>query len=74
MRYDVTIYIKDMQIPSLIPHAFLGLTHTHPDKLEGICQLQILAALGMRKISKSAMSLNSAKPTLMARARLLGRM
>lgn len=34
MKYFVTIYIKDMQIPSLVPHAFLGLTHTHPDELD----------------------------------------
>lgn len=34
MKYYVTIYIKDMQILSVVPHAFLGLTRKHPDKLD----------------------------------------
>ncbi|RDU60585.1 hypothetical protein CQA53_10850 [Helicobacter didelphidarum] len=32
MKYYVTIYIHPMQ--NNIPHAFLGLTHTHPDELD----------------------------------------
>lgn len=31
MSYFVTIYIHPMQGVN-IPHAFLGLTHTHPDE------------------------------------------
>ena len=31
MKYYVTIYIKDMQILSVVPHTFLGLTRKHPD-------------------------------------------
>ena len=39
MQYFVTIYIDTMKpkldfIPFTIPHAFLGLTHTHPDELD----------------------------------------
>ena len=34
MKYFVTMYIKNMQTLSIIPHAFLGLTHTHPDELD----------------------------------------
>ena len=41
MQYFVTIYIDTMKpkldfIPFTIPHAFLGLTHTHPDELDKI--------------------------------------
>ncbi|WP_394953765.1 hypothetical protein [uncultured Helicobacter sp.] len=39
MQYFVTIYIDTMKpkldfMPFTIPHAFLGLTHTHPDELD----------------------------------------
>ncbi|RDU59034.1 hypothetical protein [Helicobacter sp. MIT 14-3879] len=39
MRYFVTLYIEPMKtkleiLPISIPHAFLGLTHTHPDILD----------------------------------------
>lgn len=39
MQYFVTIYIDTMKpkldfIPFTIPHAFLGLIHTHPDELD----------------------------------------
>lgn len=33
MSYFATIYIHPMQGAN-IPHAFLGLTHTHPDELD----------------------------------------
>ena len=41
MQYFVTIYIDTIKpklglIPFTIPHAFLGLTHIHPDKLDEI--------------------------------------
>lgn len=41
MQYFVTIYIDTIKlklglIPFTIPHAFLGLTHIHPDKLDKI--------------------------------------
>ena len=34
MAYFLAIYIHPMQ--GNIPHAFLGLTHTHPDELDKI--------------------------------------
>ncbi|WP_290883073.1 hypothetical protein [Helicobacter sp.] len=33
MKYYATIYIKTMQVPSLVPHTFLGLTKENPNKL-----------------------------------------
>ena len=44
MQYFVTLYIHPMQ--GNIPHAFLGLTHTHPDELDklkdiDICKYQV---------------------------------
>ena len=40
MQYFVTIYINPMAFNTtdimVVPHAFLGLTHTHPDELDKI--------------------------------------
>lgn len=33
MKHYATIYIKNMQATSLVPHTFLGLTKENPDKL-----------------------------------------
>ena len=41
MKYFVTMYIKNMQTLSIIPHAFLGLTHTHPDELDSLGDIEI---------------------------------
>ena len=41
MKYFVTMYIKNMQALSIIPHAFLGLTHTHPDELDSLKDIDI---------------------------------
>ena len=46
MQYFVTIYIDTMKpkldfIPLTIPHAFLGLTHTHPDELDSQSDIEI---------------------------------
>ncbi|BAM13262.1 conserved hypothetical protein (plasmid) [Helicobacter cinaedi PAGU611] len=46
MQYFVTIYIDTMKpkldfIPFTIPHAFLGLTHTHPDELDSQSNIEI---------------------------------
>lgn len=39
MQYFVTIYIHPMKIN--IPHAFLGLTHTHPNELDKLGNIEI---------------------------------
>ena len=46
MQYFVTIYIDTMKpkldkITVSIPHAFLGLTHTHPDELDSQSNIEI---------------------------------
>lgn len=41
MKYFVTMYIKNMQAPSIIPHAFLWLTHTHPDELDSLGDIEL---------------------------------
>ena len=46
MQYFVTIYIDTMKpkldfISFTIPHAFLGLTHTHPDELDSQSNIEI---------------------------------
>ncbi|AQQ59218.1 hypothetical protein XJ32_02870 [Helicobacter bilis] len=46
MQYFVTIYIDTMKpkldfMPFTIPHAFLGLTHTHPDELDSQGNIEI---------------------------------
>lgn len=41
MKYFVTMYIKNMQTLSIIPHAFLGLTHTHPDELDSLGDIEL---------------------------------
>ena len=46
MQYFVTIYIDTMKpkldfMPFTIPHAFLGLTHTHPDELNSQGNIEI---------------------------------
>ena len=46
MQYFVTIYIDTMKpkldfIPFTIPHAFLGLRHTHPDELDKLKDIDI---------------------------------
>ena len=40
MSYFVTIYIHPMQGAN-IPHAFLGLTHTHPDELDSQSNIEL---------------------------------
>ena len=40
MQYFVTLYIHPMQGIN-IPHAFLGLTHTHPDELDKLKDIDI---------------------------------
>ena len=40
MSYFATIYIHPMQGAN-IPHAFLGLTHTHPDELDSLKDIDI---------------------------------
>ena len=39
MAYFLTIYIHPMQ--GNIPHAFLGLTHTHPDELDSLGDIEL---------------------------------
>ena len=46
MQYFVTIYIDTMKpkldfMPFTIPHAFLGLTHTHPDELDSQSDIEL---------------------------------
>ena len=45
MKYFVTIYINPMAFNTtdimVIPHAFLGLTHTHPDELDSLGDIEI---------------------------------
>lgn len=45
MQYFVTIYINPMAFNTtdimVIPHAFLGLTHTHPDELDSLGDIEI---------------------------------
>ncbi|BAM13263.1 hypothetical protein HCN_p24 (plasmid) [Helicobacter cinaedi PAGU611] len=55
MKYFVTMYIKNMQTLSIIPHAFLGLTHTHPDELDKLKDVDIY---------KYQVGYDSDKPTL----------
>ena len=40
MQYFVTLYIHPMQGAN-IPHAFLGLTHTHPDELDSQSDIEL---------------------------------
>ena len=54
MQYFVTIYIHPMQGVN-IPHAFLGLTHTHPDELDSLKDIDIY---------KYQVGYDSDKPTL----------
>ncbi len=54
MSYFVTIYIHPMQGVN-IPHAFLGLTHTHPDELDSLKDIDIY---------KYQVGYDSDKPTL----------
>lgn len=39
MQYFLTIYIHPMR--GNIPHAFLGLTYTHPDELDKLKDIDI---------------------------------
>ncbi|BAM13265.1 hypothetical protein HCN_p26 (plasmid) [Helicobacter cinaedi PAGU611] len=46
MPYFITLYIEPMKpkldkIPVSIPHAFLGLTHTHPDELDSQSNIEL---------------------------------
>ncbi len=45
MQYFVTIYINPMTFNTtdimVIPHAFLGLTHIHPDELDSLGDIEI---------------------------------
>lgn len=45
MQYFVTIYINPMAFNTtdimVIPHAFLGLTHIHPDKLDSLGDIEL---------------------------------
>ena len=45
MQYFVTIYINPMAFNTtdimVIPHAFLGLTHIHPDELDSLGDIEL---------------------------------
>ena len=63
MQYFVTIYIHPMSLNATtnfsevlgIPHAFLGLTHIHPDELDSLKDIDIY---------KYQVGYDSDKPTL----------
>ena len=59
MQYFVTIYINPMAFNTtdimVVPHAFLGLTHTHPDELDKLKDIDIY---------KYQVGYDSDKPTL----------